>query len=111
MPSESILTVTDENFDAEIASGGRPCLLDFSAEWCGPCRQMAPLVEALARDWDGRLRVGLVDIENSPSTAARFGVMSVPTFVFLRRDGSEAQRFMGSVPRARLEEAIRKVVD
>jgi len=111
MPPDPIVTITDGNFESEVTDSGTPFLLDFSAEWCGPCRQMAPLVKEIALAWEGRLGVGLVDIEQSPGTAARFGVMSVPTFVFLGRDGVEAARFVGSVPRDRLAEAAGKVVD
>ena len=107
--SELIVSIDDGNAASEIARGGTPLLLDFSAEWCGPCKQMAPVIEAVAREYQGRLRVGMVDVEASPQTAARFGVMSVPTFVLLSADGKEATRFNGSVARRKLDEAIGKV--
>jgi thioredoxin 1 len=108
--SDLIIPIDDGNCASAAAPGENPCLLDFSAEWCGPCKQMKPIIEAIARDYQGKLRVGMVDIEASPNTAARFGVMSVPTFVILARDGAEAARFNGAVPRRMLDEAIGKVV-
>lgn len=107
--SELIVPIDDGNSESEISRGGAPLLLDFSAEWCGPCKQMAPIIEAVAREYRGKLRVGMVDVEASPQTAARFGVLSVPTFVILSADGKEATRFNGAVPRRKLDEAIGRV--
>ncbi len=108
--SDLIVPIDDGNSASEVSRGETPYLLDFSAEWCGPCKQMAPIIEAIAREYQGKIRVGLVDVEASPQTAARFGVMSVPTFVILARDGAEAARFNGAVPRRKLDEAIVRVV-
>ena len=108
--SDLVTSIDDSNAASELSGGETPYLLDFSAEWCGPCKQMAPIIEAIAREYQGKLRVGMVDVEASPNTAARFGIMSVPTFVILARDGAESTRFNGAVPRRKLDEAIVKVV-
>src|SRR5262245_23213904 len=76
-----VVQVNDRNFNEEVLKSNQPVLLDFSAPWCGPCKQLAPLVEELAGEYQGRLKVGAVDVEESPDTAVRFGVVSVPTLV------------------------------
>lgn len=108
--SDLIVPIDDANSGSELSRGDGPYLLDFSAEWCGPCKAMAPIIEAVAREYQGKIRVGMVDVEASPQTAARYGVMSVPTFVILSRDGKESARFMGTVARRKLDEAIGKVL-
>ena len=101
--------MTDANYDTEVARAITPVLLDFSAEWCGPCKQLAPIVADLARQYAGKLKVGHVDVEASPATAARHGVMSVPTLVFMR-DGKTAQQIAGSMKRQELEREIQRVL-
>lgn len=108
--SDDVIEITEDNYESEVGGSQTPYLLDFSAEWCGPCKKMAPIIEELASQYQGRLRVGHVDIEASPVTAARFGVMSVPTFIFLK-EGKQANQFIGAVPRQTLDEAIHKVID
>ena len=100
---------TDANFDAEVVQSATPVLVDFSAAWCGPCKKLAPVVAALAREYDGRLKVGHIDVEVSPATAAQFGVMSVPTLIFFKA-GRPADQIVGSVSRQTLEQAIQKVI-
>lgn len=107
--SDSVIEVNDANFDAEVVGSDVPVLLDFSAEWCGPCKKLAPVVADLARQYRGRLKVGHLDVEGSPATAAQFGVMSVPTLIFFKR-GKPANQITGSVSRQTLEQAIQKVI-
>lgn len=104
-----MIEITDRNFESEVVRSSLPVLLDFSAEWCGPCKKLAPIVEDLARVYEGRLRVGHLDVETSPATAAQFGVMSVPTLIFFK-DGKPAAQLIGGVSRRQLEEAIQKVI-
>ena len=104
-----VIEVTDSNFASEVARSETPVLVDFSAEWCGPCKKLAPVVADLARQYEGRLKVGHLDIEQSPATAAQFGVMSVPTLIFFK-DGKPAGQLIGGVSRRQLEEAIQKVI-
>jgi thioredoxin 1 len=105
----TLIEITDRNFESEVVRSSLPVLLDFSAEWCGPCKKLAPIVEDLAREYQGRLRVGHLDVESSPATAAQYGVMSVPTLIFFK-DGKPAGQLIGGVSRRQLEEAIRKVI-
>lgn len=104
-----VLEVNDANFDAEVASAPLPVLVDFAAEWCAPCKKLAPVVADLARQYAGRLKVGHVDVEASPSTAARFGVMSLPTLIFFR-GGQPASQITGALSRRELEQAILRVI-
>ena len=77
------IEITDSNYE-EIISSGKPVIIDFWAEWCGPCRIIAPVVEEMANDYDGKVVVGKVDVDNNPSITAKFGVRSIPTAVGAR---------------------------
>lgn len=105
----NVIEVTDSNFASEVARSETPVLVDFSAEWCGPCKKLAPVVAELARQYQGRLKVGHLDIERSPATAAQFGVMSVPTLIFFK-GGKAAEQVIGAVSRQSLERVIQKVI-
>ena len=79
------IEITDLNF-AEYAALDKPMAIDFSAEWCGPCKRMAPIVEALAEKYDGKIIVGKVDVDESPELSARFGIRNIPTILFFTND-------------------------
>jgi thioredoxin 2 len=103
------VTVTDANFAAEVEASPVPVLLDLWAAWCGPCRMLAPVVEELAGELAGRVKVGKLNVDENPSTAGRFDVRSIPTLLVLK-GGREVDRIVGVVPKAeiarRLEHAI-----
>lgn len=90
-----LLTVDEAEFARRVERGERPALVDFSAEWCGPCRAIAPAIEQLAKDFGDRVTVAKVDIDASPALAARFGVRSVPT-VMLIADGDVRRVYVGA---------------
>ena len=97
----NLLHLTDENFEAEVTSSDIPVLVDFSATWCGPCKKLSPIVEELADEYTGKIKVAHVDIDNARNTAIKFGVMSVPTLVFIT--GGEAKdRQVGLVPKEKI---------
>ena len=93
-----MIEVDDGNFEAEVLRSPLPVLLDFSAEWCGPCKRLLPIVEALAKDYDGRLKVAHLDVDKAQATAVRYGIMSVPT-VLIFKAGKVQEQLPGYVPR------------
>ena len=99
------IELTDDNFEDEVIGSDRPVLVDFWATWCGPCRQIAPIVEDLAEEFDGRAKVGKVDVDNNPQTAQQFGVRSIPTLLFFK-DGEVADQLVGAVPKKKLTEKL-----
>jgi thioredoxin 1 len=100
-----VIKVNDGNFDAEVMKSQQPVLLDFSATWCGPCKQLEPLVEELAREYKGRLKVGSVDVEEAPNTSMRFGVISVPTLIIIK-DGQVHGQQVGALPKTKLADWV-----
>jgi len=89
-----VLDVKDGNFDEEVLHSSLPVLLDFSAEWCGPCKQLAPIMEEIASEYEGKVKVGTVDVGMAQETALRFGILSVPTVVFIK-DGKVQDQVVG----------------
>jgi len=95
MAGANVLEITDGNFESEVlGSGETPFLLDFSAVWCGPCKVLAPIVEKLADEYKGKVKVGKLDIDDSPSVASKFGIRGVPT-VLVFKGGKESGRHVG----------------
>jgi thioredoxin 1 len=109
MASENIVEVTDSNFQTEILSSKLPVLVDFWAAWCAPCRAIAPHVEALAKDYDGKVRVGKCDIDSNPEVATQYDIRSIPTLLVFK-DGKVAGQVVGAVPRSKIEDMIKKTL-
>jgi thioredoxin 1 len=101
MAGANVLEINDLNFDTEVLSSSVPFLLDFSAVWCGPCRALAPVVEKLADEYQGKVRVGKLDTDDSPAVTAKFGVRSIPT-VLVFKGGKEAGRHVGMANKEQL---------
>jgi thioredoxin 1 len=97
--------LTEENFDAALAAGQGLLLVDFWAEWCGPGRAMAPVLEELAAASKGRVTLAKVDVDLNPELAARYGIRSIPTILFVNA-GSVVDRVVGAVPKARLQDVV-----
>lgn len=102
---DSPLALTDANFDTVVAQSSVPVMVDFYADWCGPCRMMAPVFADFARRWQGKVLVVKVDTDANPSLSTRFGIRSIPTLAVLR-EGKEVMRQTGAVPMAALEQMI-----
>jgi thioredoxin 1 len=105
----TIVNATDQNFDAEVLASSVPVLVDFSAVWCGPCKKLEPIVHEIAADYGARLKVVKVDVDNAPGTAAKFGVLSVPTLLFFR-GGQVKDQFVGVLPKKALADRVDKVL-
>ena len=105
--SQTVLEVTDGNFDSEVLQSPQPFLLDLSAEWCGPCKAIAPVVEELSRDYAGKVRFGKLDIDKNPQTPSKFMVRSVPTLLLFNK-GQVVGQLIGAHPRGRIEELLGK---
>ncbi len=102
--------VTDANFKSEVLESKTPVLVDFWAEWCGPCKMVAPVVEELAKEYDGKLRVGKVDVDSNQQTAMQFGVRSIPTLLIFK-NGKVVDQIVGAVPKRMLAEKVLKHLD
>ncbi|HEX2574018.1 MAG TPA: thioredoxin [Polyangia bacterium] len=111
MASANVHEFTDSNFDAEVIKSGKPTLVDFWAVWCGPCRAIAPVVEALADQYAGRVKIGKLDVDNNQRVAEQFGIRSIPALL-LFKDGKVVDQLVGAGPntKARLEEAFKKAL-
>ena len=101
----NVAEVTDTDFEAEVLQSTRPILIDFWAPWCGPCRMVAPMIEELAAENAGSIKVAKINIDNSPNAAARFAVSSIPTLMIFK-GGEVVERLVGVQPKKRLQDAI-----
>ncbi len=97
-----VLDVTDASFEREVLESSLPVLVDFWAEWCAPCRALAPVVKDIAASYDGRLRVAKLDVDSSPAVPARFQVRAMPTLLFFK-NGQVVDSIVGAVPKQRIE--------
>ncbi len=107
MMSENIQTFTDSNFDETVIKAGGPVLVDFWAEWCGPCKRLAPTVEALAGDYAGKLTVGKLNVDDNPNTAFKFQIRGIPALL-LFKGGQVVESVVGLAPKDDLKRRIDK---
>jgi thioredoxin 1 len=103
--SSRVLELTDENFAAEVEQGAGVTVVDFWAPWCGPCRFIAPVIEQLAGEYEGRVRFGKLNVDEAPNTAAEYGIRSIPT-IGIFKDGVPVDGVVGAVPKPHLAKVI-----
>ncbi len=104
-----ITQVGDTDFEAEVIKSQLPVLVDFWAPWCGPCKSIAPLIEALAKEYDGKLKVTKLNVDDNPATPSRYGVRGIPNLMIFK-DGTVKEQIVGAVPRGRLVDAIERTL-
>ena len=94
MAGDKTVTITDDNFDQEVLQSDKPVLLDFWAEWCGPCKALTPVIDDLAKEFDGKVKVGKVDTDANREISVRFSISAIPT-VIVFKDGDIVEKFVG----------------
>ena len=99
------IVLTDDNFSAEVINASQPVLVDFWATWCGPCRMIAPIVQELSSEYEGRAKVGKLDVDAAQKTAAEFGIRSIPTLLIFK-EGKVADQIIGAVPKGQITEKL-----
>jgi thioredoxin 1 len=109
MASDKVAHVSDSNFELEVMKSSTPVLVDFWAPWCGPCRAIAPIVDELADDYAGKLKVVKVNVDDNPMTPARFGVRGIPNLIIVK-NGQVAEQIVGAVPKQHLVRAVDNVI-
>lgn len=107
--ADTIVQVSDANFESEVLKSPVPVLIDFWAPWCGPCRAIAPIVDQLADEYAGKLKIVKMNVDDNPRTPANYGVRGIPNLI-LFKDGQVQQQIVGAVPKAHLVKAIATVV-
>lgn len=107
--SQLTVEVTDQNFKEKVLDNTLPVLVDFWAPWCGPCRLIAPKLEEIAKDYEGKVVIAKVNVDNSPMIAGKFGIRSIPTLLFIK-DGKVMDQVIGNVPKSELEAHLAKLM-
>lgn len=100
------ITLTKDNFDAEVMNSEIPVLVDFWAVWCGPCQMLAPTIEELANEYEGKVKVGKVNVDEQPELAQKYGIMSIPTLIYFK-DGQIAEQTMGVQSKESIEAMLK----
>ena len=103
------LEVTDSTFDKEVLQSDIPVLVDFWAEWCGPCRMISPIVEELGKQYEGKLKVTKLDVQNNNGVAARYRIMSIPALLFFK-NGEVVDQIVGAVPKKAVEDRLLRIL-
>jgi thioredoxin 1 len=109
MAADNVVKLTDATFDTEVTQADTPVLIDFWAEWCGPCRMVAPIIDALAEDYDGKVKIAKLNVDENPEISRRFNIRSIPTLL-LFKNGELKETAIGLRPKPQLEQLLDKYV-
>ena len=109
MASEKVFEFTDAQFDADVLKSDIPVVVDFWATWCAPCKAIAPVLDQLADEYDGRIKIGKVNVDENPATPSQYGVRGIPTMI-LFKDGEIVDQLVGAVPKKQVEALLQKAV-
>ena len=107
--AENIIDLTDENFEDTVKNSGKPVMVDFWAPWCGPCKAIAPTVEALSGEYGDQMIFAKVNVDDNPLSPSKFGVQAIPTLIFFK-DGEVAEQITGMVAKEKLEETLKGIL-
>jgi thioredoxin len=109
MASEKVLEFTDAQFDADVLKSDGPVLVDFWATWCAPCKAIAPVLDQLAEEYDGKVKIGKVNVDENPATPGQYGVRGIPTMI-LFKDGEVVDQLVGAVPKNQIASLLEKAL-
>jgi len=109
MASDKVIQLSDDGFENDVLKSTTPVLVDFWASWCAPCKAISPVVDALADDYDGKVKVGKLNVDENPATPGKYGVRGIPTLI-LFKDGKVVDQVVGAVPKNQLEGLIKKAL-
>lgn len=103
------IELNDDNFEKEVLQSDLPVIVDFWAEWCAPCRVIEPLVDELAQQYSGKIKVGKMDVDQNPQSSMNYGIRSIPTLLFFK-DGKPVDQLLGAVPKNQIEEKLTELI-
>jgi thioredoxin 1 len=109
MASDKVVQFSDDNFDQEVLKASTPVLVDFWASWCAPCKAISPVIDTLAADYDGKVKIGKLNVDENPATPGQYGVRGIPTLI-LFKDGKVVDQVVGAVPKNQLEGLLKKAL-
>ena len=107
--SENVHKFTDQNFDSDVSQSNIPVLIDFWATWCGPCKAIAPVIDEIAGEYNGKVKVGKVDVDQNQDTAMKYGIRSIPTLLIMK-DGKVVNQIVGAVPKGNITTMLDEII-
>lgn len=107
MASDKVVHITDHNFDEQVIKGKGLILVDFWAEWCGPCRMVGPILDELAAEYEGQVTIAKLNVDENRQSSARFGIRSIPTILFFK-DGAQVEQIIGALPKSAIKAKVQQ---